>query len=383
MPGLLPHVDPDGLLEFSVVYTDRSLNHMSRAFQAVMRDISSILKEVYRARSVALVPGSGTFGMEAVARQFAGGKHVVVIRNGWFSYRWTQIFDMGRIPASSTVLAARQTGSWPQAPWAPASLAEVQAAIRETRPAVVFAPHVETASGVILPDSYLRAVADTVHENGGLFVLDCIASGAMWVDMQATGVDVLISAPQKGWSSSPCCAMVMLSERARTAIDATASSSYACDLRKWLQIMETYENGGHAYHATMPTDALVRLRDAMKETQSRGFDKVRAEQEALGRKVRALFESRGIPSVAAEGYKAPGVVVSYTTDPEIQSGRKFLAEGIQTAAGVPLQCGEGADFMTFRVGLFGLDKWGHVDRTVAHLATALDRIGLTAPAATA
>jgi aspartate aminotransferase-like enzyme len=383
MPGLLPHVDPDGLLEFSVVYTDRSLNHMSRAFQAVMRDISSILKEVYRARSVALVPGSGTFGMEAVARQFAGGKHVVVIRNGWFSYRWTQIFDMGRIPASSTVLAARQTGTGPQSPWAPASLAEVQAAIRETRPAVVFAPHVETASGMILPDSYLRAVADTVHENGGLFVLDCIASGAMWVDMQATGVDVLISAPQKGWSSSPCCAMVMLSERARTAIDATASSSYACDLRKWLQIMETYENGGHAYHATMPTDALVRLRDAMKETQSRGFDKVRAEQEALGRKVRALFESRGIPSVAAEGYKAPGVVVSYTTDPEIQSGRKFLAEGIQTAAGVPLQCGEGADFMTFRVGLFGLDKWGHVDRTVAHLATALDRIGLTAPAATA
>jgi aspartate aminotransferase-like enzyme len=383
MPGLLPHVDPDGLLEFSVVFTDRSLNHMSRAFQAVMREISGILKDVYRARSVALVPGSGTFGMEAVARQFAGGKHVVVIRNGWFSYRWTQIFDMGRIPASSTVLAARQTGTGPQSPWAPASLAEVQAAIRETRPAVVFAPHVETASGMILPDSYLRAVADTVHENGGLFVLDCIASGAMWVDMQATGVDVLISAPQKGWSSSPCCAMVMLSERARTAIDATASSSYACDLRKWLQIMEAYENGGHAYHATMPTDALVRLRDAMKETQSRGFDKVRAEQEALGRKVRALFESRGIPSVAAEGYKAPGVVVSYTTDPEIQSGRKFLAEGIQTAAGVPLQCGEGADFMTFRVGLFGLDKWGQVERTVAHLATALDRIGLTAPAATA
>jgi alanine-glyoxylate transaminase / serine-glyoxylate transaminase / serine-pyruvate transaminase len=381
MPGLLPNVDPDGLLEFSVVYTDRALNHMSRSFQGVMKDISAILKDVYRARSVALVPGSGTFGMEAVARQFAGGKDVLVIRNGWFSYRWTQIFDMGQIPASSTVLKARRTGSGAQAPWAPAPIAEVQAAIRENKPALVFAPHVETASGMILPDAYLRAVADAVHDCGGLFVLDCIASGAMWVDMQATGVDVLISAPQKGWSSSPCCAMVMLSERARTAIDATSSSSFACDLRKWLQIMEAYENGGHAYHATLPTDALARLREAMIETQAYGFAKVRAEQEALGRKVRALFESRGIASVAAEGFKAPGVVVSYTTDPEIQSSRKFLAEGLQTAAGVPLQCDEGPDFMSFRVGLFGLEKWHHVDRTVAQLAAALDRIGLGEPAA--
>ena len=381
MPGLLPNVDPDGLLEFSVVYTDRALNHMSRSFQGVMKDISGILKDVYRARSVALIPGSGTFGMEAVARQFAHGKDVLVIRNGWFSYRWTQIFDMGQIPASSTVLKARRAGSGPQAPWAPAPIDEVQGAIRESKPAVVFAPHVETASGMILPDDYLRAVADTVHESGGLFVLDCIASGAMWVDMQATGVDVLISAPQKGWSSSPCCAMVMLSERARAAIDATSSSSFACDLKKWLQIMEAYENGGHAYHATMPTDALMRLRESMIETQSYGFAKVRAEQEALGRKVRALFESRGLASVAAEGFKAPGVVVSYTTDPEIQSSRKFLAEGLQTAAGVPLQCDEGADFMSFRVGLFGLEKWHHVDRTVAQLAAALDRIGLGAPAA--
>ncbi|ROZ69443.1 aminotransferase class V-fold PLP-dependent enzyme [Ramlibacter sp. WS9] len=381
MPGLLPNVDPEGLLEFSVVYTDRALNHMSRSFQGVMQDISSILKEVYRARSVALIPGSGTFGMEAVARQFAGGKDVLVIRNGWFSYRWTQIFDMGQIPASSTVLKARRTGSGAQAPWTPAPIAEVQAAIRDKKPAVVFAPHVETASGMILPDSYLRAVSDAVHEAGGLFVLDCIASGAMWVDMQATGVDVLISAPQKGWSSSPCCAMVMLSERARAAIDATTSSSFACDLKKWLQIMETYEGGGHAYHATMPTDALTRLREVMKETQAYGFAKVRAEQEELGRKVRALFESRGLASVAAEGYKAPGVVVSYTTDPEVQSSRKFLAEGLQTAAGVPLQCDEGPDFMSFRVGLFGLEKWHHVDRTVAQLAAALDRIGLGSPAA--
>ncbi|MBE2264133.1 MAG: alanine--glyoxylate aminotransferase family protein [Burkholderiaceae bacterium] len=379
MSGLLQNVDPDGLLEFSVVYTDRALNHMSKSFQSVMKDISGILKTVYHAHSVALVPGSGTFGMEAVARQFAGGKKVLVIRNGWFSYRWTQIFDMGQIPAESIVLKARRTGEGKQAPWAPAPIDEVVATIAREKPAVVFAPHVETASGMILPDDYLRAVADAVHAVGGLFVLDCIASGAMWVNMEATGVDLLVSAPQKGWSSSPCCAMVMLSERARKAIDATSSSSFACDLKKWLQIMETYEGGGHAYHATMPTDALTRLREVMMETQAYGFDNVRAEQIELGSKVRALFESRGIPSVAAEGFKAPGVVVSYTTDPEIQSSRKFLAEGLQTAAGVPLQCDEPADFMSFRVGLFGLEKWHNVDRTVGHLAAALDRLGISRP----
>jgi aspartate aminotransferase-like enzyme len=374
MSGLLPHVDPDGLLEFSVVYTDRALNHMSKSFQGVMKDISGILKEVYHAKSAVLVPGSGTFGMEAVARQFAGGKKVLIIRNGWFSYRWTQILDMGHIAAESTVLKARRLGTAKQAPWVPAPIDEVVAAIREKKPDVVFAPHVETACGMILPDDYLRAMADAVHEVGGLFVLDCIASGAMWVNMLDTGVDVLVSAPQKGWSSSPCCAMVMLSERARAAIESTTSTSFACDLKKWLQIMETYENGGHAYHATLPTDALTRLREVMKETQAYGFDKVRAEQIDLGAKVRALFESRGIASVAAEGFKAPGVVVSYTEDPEIQSSRKFLAEGLQTAAGVPLQCDEPADFMTFRVGLFGLEKWHNVDRTVGQLAAALDRI---------
>ena len=381
MPGLLPNVDPDGLLEFSVVYTDRSLNHMSKSFQQVMTDISSMLKEVYHAHSAVLVPGSGTFGMESVARQFAAGKHVMVIRNGWFSYRWSQIFDMGNIPASHIVLKARQASKGAQEPWAPAPIAEVQAAIAKEKPALVFAPHVETSAGMMLPDGYLRAVSDAVHAVGGLFVLDCIASGAMWVDMQATGVDILISAPQKGWSSSPCCAMVMLSERARTAIDGTTSSSFASDLKKWLQIMETYEKGGHAYHATLPTDALTRLAVVMKETQAYGFARVKAEQELLGRKVRELFESRGLPSVAAEGFKAPGVVVSYTTDSDIQSGKKFLAEGLQTAAGVPLQCDEGADFKTFRVGLFGLDKWHNVDKTLAHLAGALDRMGMTAQTA--
>ena len=375
MPGLLPNVDPAGLLEFSVVYTDRSLNHMSRQFGDVMRDISGMLKSVYKAKSVALVPGSGTFGMESVARQFAGDKQVLIIRNGWFSYRWTQIIDMGRLTSQATVMKARPERAGEQQSWIPVPIAEVVAKIAEEKPAVVFAPHVETSAGMILPDDYLKAVADAVHAVGGLFVLDCIASGAMWVDMQATGVDVLISAPQKGWSSSPCCAMVMMSERARTAIDSTTSTSFAADLKKWLQIMETYESGAHAYHTTLPTDALTRLCAVMKETQAYGFDEVRQEQMDLGKKVRALFEARGFTSVAAEGFKAPGVVVSYTNDPELQSSKKFLAQGLQTAAGVPLQCDEGPDFKTFRIGLFGLDKWHNVDRTVAHLAHALDQLG--------
>ena len=378
MPGLLPNVDPDGLLEFSVVYTDRALNHMSKRFQGVMTSISSILKEVYQAHSSVLVPGSGTFGMEAVARQFGTGKKVLVIRNGWFSYRWTQIFDMGHIPSEAIVLKARRTGTDSQSPWIPCPASEVAAAILQHKPDVVFAPHVETSAGMILPDDYIRTVTDAVHQVGGLFVLDCVASGAMWVDMKATGVDVIISAPQKGWSGSPACAMVMLSERARKAIDATTSTSYAADLKKWLQIMETYEGGGHAYHTTMPTDALVRLSEVMAETRAYGFAKVKQEQQDLGNAVRALFESRGIPSVAADGFKAPGVVVSYTTDPEIQSSKKFLAQGLQTASGVPLMCDEPADFMTFRVGLFGLEKLHHIDRSVAHLATALDQLGFKA-----
>jgi len=374
MPGLLPLIDPDGLLEFSVVYTDRSLNHMSQRFQGVMRDISRMLKEVYQAHSVVLVPGSGTFGMESVARQFASGKHVMVVRNGWFSYRWTQIFDMGQIPASHTVMKARRISDGSQAAWAPAPIEEVTAAIAHEKPALVFAPHVETSAGMMLPEGYLRALSDAVHAHGGLLVLDCIASGAMWVDMRATGVDILISAPQKGWSSSPCCAMVMLSERARQAIDQTQSTTFAMDLRKWLQVMETYEAGGHVYHTTLPTDALVRLREVMLETEAYGFAKVRQEQIELGRQVRQLLLQGGYPSVAAPGFEAPGVVVSYTTDADIQSSKKFIAAGLQTAAGVPLQCDEPADFRTFRIGLFGLEKWHHVERTVGHLRAALARV---------
>ena len=375
MPALLPNVDPQGLLEYSVVYTDRALNHMSQRFQGVMKDISRILKQVYNARSAVVVPGSGTFGMEAVARQFATGKKVLVIRNGWFSFRWTQIFEMGQIPAESVVLKARQTAPGPQAPFAPPPIAEVVAAIREQKPDVVFAPHVETASGMILPDGYLKAVGDAVRAVNGLFVLDCVASGTVWVNMVASNVDVLISAPQKGWSASPCCALIALGERARARIDATTSTSFACDLKKWLQIMEAFENGGHAYHATMPTDALAAMRDVMLETEAYGFERVCREQQELGRRVRALLEARGFPSVAAEGFKAPGVVVSYTGDPEIQNGRKFLAVGLQTAAGVPLQCDEPAEFRTFRIGLFGLEKLHNPEPTVDNLAKALDALG--------
>ena len=375
MPALLPHIDPDGLLEFSVVYTDRALNHMSKRFQGVMQDISAILKDVYAAHSVALVPGSGTFGMEAVARQFAQGQKVMVIRNGWFSFRWTQIFDMGAIPSQSIVLKARQQSSDTKSAWAPLAIEEVEAQIAAEKPAVVFAPHVETAAGLMLPDAYLSRLSAAVHKVGGLLVLDCIASGAMWVDMKSTGVDVLISAPQKGWSGSPCCAMVMFSERARKAIEATQSSSFACDLKKWLQIMEAYEAGTHMYHTTMPTDALAQLRDVMKETQSYGFAKVKQEQQELGQQVRSLLESRGFKSVAAQGFQAPGVVVSYTQDAEIHNSKKFLSLGLQTAAGVPLQCDEPKDFMTFRIGLFGLEKLHNPARSVQHLSQALDEMG--------
>ncbi len=374
MPGLLPDVDPDGLLEYSVVYTDRALNHMSAKFQGVMRDISGLLKSAYNARSAVVVPGSGTFGMEAVARQFATGKKTLVIRNGWFSYRWTQILEMGAIPASSTVLKARRVAEQHQAAFAPPPIAEVLAAIAAQRPDIVFAPHVETASGMILPDDYLRQVAAATHAVGGLFVLDCIASGAIWVDMADIGVDLLVSAPQKGWSGSPGCAFVMLGEDARARIENTTSSSFACDLKKWLQIMETYEGGGHAYHATLPTDALTHTRDVMQETKARGWDTLRAQQQALGDAVRGALTRKGFKSVAAPGFQAPGVVVSYTDDAGLHSSKAFAALGLQTAAGVPLMCDEPADFKSFRIGLFGLDKLADVAGTVARLDAALDQL---------
>ena len=374
MPGLLPDIDPDGLLEFSVVYTDRSLNHMSESFQTVMKDISSTLKKVYNAKSVAVVPGSGTFGMEAVSRQFATGKKCLVIRNGWFSFRWSQIFEKGSIPSEAIVIKARPASDEKYSPYSPAAIEEVVALIEDEKPDLVFAPHVETSSGIMLPEDYIRAVTGAVHSFGGLFVLDCIASGTIWLDMKYTGVDVLISAPQKGWSSSPCCALVMLSEKGRQQIKSTESSSFSADLLKWLNIMETYENGGHAYHATMPTDSLFRFRNIMKETEEYGFEKVRAEQLELGQKIRDMLESKGLKSVAADGFKAPGVVVSYTDDKDIQNGKKFAELGLQIAAGVPLQCDEPDDFQSFRLGLFGLDKLHNIPQTVERLEKAIDQI---------
>lgn len=371
MSSQYPAVDPQGLLEYSVVFTDRSLNHMSQQFQQVMRDISAGLKRTYNASAVAVVPGGGTYGMEAVARQFGNGKKCMVLRNGWFSYRWSQIFEAGRLPAEEIVLKARPVAPGAQQPWVPAPLDEVLASIGQHKPDLVFAPHVETSSGIILPDAYLRAVADAVHAHGGLFVLDCIASGAIWVDMQTCAIDILISAPQKGWSASPCSALVMLGEQAAARIKETRSSSFACDLLKWLQIMQAYENGGHAYHATLPTDSLARFCQSMQETQSLGLEDLKARQWELGRRVRTLMAASGFPSVAAAGFEAPGVVVSYTDDLLIHNGKKFIEQGLQTAAGVPLMCDEPADFRTFRIGLFGLDKWLNPDQTVQNLELAL------------
>ena len=369
-----PEVDPNGLMEFSVVFTDRSLNSMSKAFQEVMNDISGMLKDVYQADAVAIVPGGGTFAMEAVARQFGANAHAFVVRNGWFSFRWSQIFDAGDFTAKTTVLKARQAGNDTRAPFAPAPIEEVAQAIRDAKPDVVFAPHVETSAGIILPDDYITALATAAHEVGAIMVLDCIASGCAWVDMKTTGVDVLISAPQKGWSATPCAGLVMMSDRAVARMADTTSNSFAADLKKWHGIMQAYENGGHAYHATMPTDGLRAFRDTMIETRDFGFDKLKDAQWALGNAVRAYLAGKGIKSVAADGFGAPGVVVSYTDDPAVQNGSKFGAEGMQIAAGVPLQCDEPEDFRTFRLGLFGLDKLYDVDATMARLTPVLDKV---------
>ncbi len=374
MPALLDHVDPDGLLEYSVVYTDRALNHMSQSFQTVMRDLSSMLKQTYNAHSAVIVPGSGTFGMEAVARQFAKDKECLVTRNGWFSYRWSQILERGGLPSNTTVLKAQRDASNQHAQFTPVDINDAVEQIKASKADIVFTPHVETSAGLMLPDDYIRQLADAVHSVGGLMVLDCIASGTIWVDMQKTGVDVLISAPQKGWSGPPCAGLVMLSERAREAIDQTESDSFACNLKQWLQIMEAYENGAHAYHATMPTESLRVFRDVMQETFEFGLDNAKQKQQQLGNEVRALLKSKGLISVAAEGFEAPGVVVCYAETPEIKTGKVFAEHGLQIAAGVPLECDEGEDFSTFRLGLFGLDKLKDVDRAVASLKTVVDDI---------
>lgn len=372
----LPHadIDPDGLLEYSVVFTDRSLNHMSARFVGVMQQILEILEEAYNAHTSVIVPGGGTYAMEAVARQLATGRRTLVVRNGLFSFRWSQILEVGGISDDVTVLAARPDSEGVQAAWSPAPIDEVVAAIRARRPEVVFAPHVETAAGMILPDDYVRALADAAHEVGGLLVLDCIASGAMWVDMKALGVDVLLSAPQKGWSGSPCAGFVMLSEAGRDAVASRHTTSFSIDLNKWLTMADEYRAGRPAYHATMPTDALTHNLAAMIETRDRGFDALRDEQIELGSRVRALLAEHGLPSVAASEFAAPGVVVVHTDNPALKSGSAFKEQGLQIAAGVPLHCDEPAAFSTFRLGLFGLDKLADVDGTVARLQKALEQI---------
>ena len=375
MPALRQDIDPNGLLEYSVVYTDRALNHMSKAFQQVMNDLSSDLKSVYNADAVVIVPGSGTYGMEAVARQLANDEDCLIIRNGWFSYRWTQILEKGKIAKSSTVLTANRTDdSESPKPFAPVDIDTAVAKIKEEQPAVVFAPHVETSSGMILSDDYIKALSAAVHSVGGLLVIDCIASGCVWLDMKSLGIDVLISAPQKGWSSTPGAGLVMLSDAAVKKVDSTESDSFSIDLKQWLNIMRAYENGGHAYHATMPTDSLRQFRDAVNEAKAIGFDKLCDAQWTLGRRIREVLEAKGVESVAAEGFKAPGVVVSYTDRDDMHKGSAFAEIGVQIAAGVPLKVGEPDNFKTFRLGLFGLDKLTDIDGTVARFETALDKV---------
>ena len=374
MSALRDDVDPDGLLEFSVVFSDRSLNSMSIAFGDVMRDISRILKKAYNAEALAVVPGGGTYGMEAIARQFTTNKSALIIRNGWFSYRWSQILDAGDIAKSQTIIKATQISDDPTSCFAPASIDKITKEIASQKPDIVFCPHVETSAGILVPDNFLKQVSEAVHKVGGLFVLDCVASGTLFVDMQACGVDILLTAPQKGWSASPCAAAVMMSDNGRKMLDRTKSSSFANDLKKWTEIMEVYEQGKHAYHATMPTDSLRLFRDALLETEKFGLNEIKNAQIELGKRCREVIEQYGYKSVAADDYKAPSVIVSYTDDIDIKSGKKFMQAGMQVAAGVPLECGEPEGFSTFRIGLFGLDKLKDIDRTVANLGNALETI---------
>lgn len=375
MSALRQDIDSEGLLEYSVVYTDRSLNHMSKAFQQVMNDLSSNLKSVYNADAVAIVPGSGTYGMEAVARQLAKDEDCLIIRNGWFSYRWTQIIDKGNIAKSSTVLAADRTEETDAPkPFAPVDIEVAVAKIKESKPAIVFAPHVETSAGIILQEDYIKALGEAVHSVGGLLVIDSIASGCVWLDMKKLGIDVLISAPQKGWSSTPCAGLVMLSEAAVKKVDSTESDCFSLDLKQWLNIMRAYENGGHAYHATMPTDSLRQFRDTINEAKEIGFDKLCDAQWELGKRIRKVLEDKGIESVAAEGFKAPGVVVSYTSRDDMHKGSAFAELGMQIAAGVPLKCGEPESFKTFRLGLFGLDKLTDIDGAVQRFESVLEKV---------
>ena len=366
---------------------------MSDPFQTVMRDLNTCLQTTYQADKVAIIPGSGTFGMEAVMRQFAREEHVLVIRNGWFSFRWTEIADMGgivngiSIPKSHTVLKARpveradqdtqDTCPHPQyAQYAPYPIDDVIERVHAERPAVLFAPHVETSTGMMLSDDYIRKAAAAMHEVGGLFVLDCIASGTVWADMKDLGVDVVISAPQKGWTGPACAALVMMSERAVAKMERTDEDSFSLSLKRWSSIMDLYERRGFGYHTTMPTDALRDFHEVTVETMRYGMAELKAAQLELGATARELLDSRGLTSVAAPGSEAPGVLVYYSprgVDNPLMMTR-FKNHGLQIAMGVPWRIDEPHGTRTFRLGLFGLDKMKNIPGTVGKLEKALDAV---------
>ena len=371
--------------EYSVIHSDRSLNLMSQPFRQVMRDLSQLLKITYNAARVAIIPGSGTFGMEAVARQYATNENVMVLRNGYFSYRWTQIFDIADIPRSHTVLKARplvvknsESNKHNRQQYVPYPLELVIAKIKQERPAVFFAPHVETSTGMILPDHYIRGVSAAVHDVGGLLVLDCIASGTVWIDMVDVGVDVLISAPQKDWTSPPSCALVQLSERAVKWMNRKQEqeTSFSLSLKQWLDVMDAYEDGGFAYHTTPPTDALHQFQRVSVEMLEFGLTELKEALVDLGQKARDLLDSRGLTSVAAPGFEAPGVLVYYSpddTDNDVMVER-FQEHGLQIAKGIPWMIDEPDNLKTFRIGLFGLDKLLKEHRTIDILEVALDHV---------
>jgi len=374
MDASTPQPRLSNLREFSVVFTDRSLNSMSSSFQEVMCGLHEGLTDVYGAKSCVIIPGGGSYAMEAVARQFARNEKVLVIRNGWFSFRWTQIFDQGVTPTHAEIVKAQPDTDLADQQFSPAPIEDIVAMIKSTKPRLVVSPHVETSAGLLMPDDYLTQIAEAAHEVGAIFVLDCVASGALWVDMAKIGVDVLITAPQKGWTSTPCAGVVMLSEAAVARLDETQSDSFVLDLKKWHQIMTAYLNGGHAYHATMPTDGLSQFYDTLCEVKSFGYDRAKQAQIELGSRLRLLMEQRGYKSLAADGFKSPSVIVSHTERDDMKNGAAFAANGVQIAAGVPLECGESADFKTFRVGLFGLDKLADIDGTISDFMQALDTV---------
>ena len=374
MDASTPQPRLSNLREFSVVFTDRSLNSMSSSFQEVMCGLHEGLTEVYGAKSCVIIPGGGSYAMEAVARQFARNEKVLVIRNGWFSFRWTQIFDQGVTPTHAEIVKAQPDTDLADQQFSPAPIEDIVAMIKSTKPRLVVSPHVETSAGLLMPDDYLTQIAEAAHEVGAIFVLDCVASGALWVEMAKIGVDVLITAPQKGWTSTPCAGVVMLSEAAVARLDETQSDSFVLDLKKWHQIMTAYLNGGHAYHATMPTDGLSQFYDTLCEVKSFGYDRAKQAQIELGSRLRLLMEQRGYKSLAADGFKSPSVIVSHTERDDMKNGAAFAANGVQIAAGVPLECGESADFKTFRVGLFGLDKLADIDGTISDFMQALDMV---------